>query len=93
MWLQVSATLRGIDFSKQAGAFQSFLALQEKLHQNICRKRKLVSIGTHDLDKIQGTQHENEAPSYSNAAWRQALLCTRRSLPHRLSSCPSTAIG
>ncbi len=51
---QVSATLRGIDFSKRPGAFQSFLALQEKLHQNICRKRKLVSIGTHDLDKIQG---------------------------------------
>jgi len=24
------------------------------LHQNICRKRSLVAIGTHDLDTIQG---------------------------------------
>ena len=28
--------------------------LQDKLHQNICRKRTLVAIGTHDLDTIQG---------------------------------------
>lgn len=28
--------------------------LQDKLHQNICRKRTLVAIGTHDLDMIQG---------------------------------------
>ena len=27
---------------------------QDKLHQNICRRRTLVAIGTHDLDKIQG---------------------------------------
>ncbi|VVC94495.1 unnamed protein product [Leptidea sinapis] len=26
----------------------------DKLHQNICRKRTLVAIGTHDLDTIQG---------------------------------------
>jgi len=28
--------------------------LQDKLHQNICRRRTLVSIGTHDLDTIKG---------------------------------------
>lgn len=27
---------------------------QDKLHQNICRKRSLVAIGTHDLDTLQG---------------------------------------
>lgn len=27
---------------------------QDKLHQNICRKRTLVAIGTHDLDTISG---------------------------------------
>lgn len=27
---------------------------QDKLHQNICRKRSLVAIGTHDLDMLQG---------------------------------------
>lgn len=31
-----------------------YLYLQDKLHQNICRKRTLVAIGTHDLDTIQG---------------------------------------
>lgn len=30
------------------------IALQDKLHQNICRKRTLVAIGTHDLDTIEG---------------------------------------
>ena len=28
--------------------------LQDKLHMNICRRRKLVSIGTHDLDTVEG---------------------------------------
>lgn len=26
--------------------------LQDKLHQNICRRRQLVAIGTHDLDTL-----------------------------------------
>jgi phenylalanyl-tRNA synthetase beta chain len=26
--------------------------LQDKLHQNLCRRRQLVAIGTHDLDSI-----------------------------------------
>uniref|UniRef100_A0A8C2BDF4 Phenylalanine--tRNA ligase beta subunit n=1 Tax=Cyprinus carpio TaxID=7962 RepID=A0A8C2BDF4_CYPCA len=34
--------------------YESFIELQEKLHQNICRKRTLVAIGTHDLDTISG---------------------------------------
>ena len=31
----------------------SFLDLQDKLHFNICRRRNLVAIGTHNLDSIQ----------------------------------------
>ena len=27
--------------------------MQDKLHQNICRRRQLVAIGTHDLDTLQ----------------------------------------
>jgi len=27
--------------------------LQDKLHQNICRRRQLVAIGTHDLDTVE----------------------------------------
>jgi phenylalanyl-tRNA synthetase beta chain len=26
----------------------------DKLHENICRRRTLVAIGTHDLDTIEG---------------------------------------
>lgn len=46
------AILRNITFT-QAG-YESFIALQDKLHQNLARQRTLVSIGTHDLDTIKG---------------------------------------
>lgn len=46
------AVLRNLSFNKDI--YKSFIDYQEKLHSNICRKRSLVSIGTHDLDKIQG---------------------------------------
>lgn len=52
--IMVSAVLRGLDFKQRPGLFKDFLNLQDKLHTNICRKRKLVSIGTHDLAKIKG---------------------------------------
>ncbi len=59
----VCAVLRDIDFKRRPGLFQEFLNLQDKLHMNICRKRKLVSIGTHDLDKCQGPfVYSAEAP-------------------------------
>uniref|UniRef100_A0A1L8DFL7 Phenylalanine--tRNA ligase beta subunit n=1 Tax=Nyssomyia neivai TaxID=330878 RepID=A0A1L8DFL7_9DIPT len=48
----VAAVLRNITFT--ADSYNSFIDLQDKLHQNICRKRTLASIGTHDLDTIQG---------------------------------------
>jgi len=48
----VCAVLRNIKFDDRS--YKSFIDLQDKLHQNICRKRTLVSIGTHDLDKIEG---------------------------------------
>ncbi|XVF29059.1 hypothetical protein REPUB_Repub15cG0087200 [Reevesia pubescens] len=48
----VCAVLRGITFDE--GTYNSFIDLQDKLHQNICRKRTLVAIGTHDLDTLQG---------------------------------------
>lgn len=34
--------------------YESFIDLQDKLHQNLCRMRKFVAIGTHDLDTIEG---------------------------------------
>ncbi|OQR74767.1 putative phenylalanine--tRNA ligase beta subunit-like [Tropilaelaps mercedesae] len=48
----VGAVLRNISFTKES--YDSFIDLQDKLHHNIGRKRRLVSIGTHDLDTIEG---------------------------------------
>ncbi|XP_045496248.1 phenylalanine--tRNA ligase beta subunit [Colias croceus] len=48
----VAAVLKGVTFNKES--YDSFIELQDKLHQNICRKRTLVAIGTHDLDTIKG---------------------------------------
>ena len=46
------AILRDINFTDEM--LKSFMDLQDKLHNNICRGRKLVSMGTHDLDTIKG---------------------------------------
>mmetsp|Transcript_9805 Transcript_9805/g.16096 ORF Transcript_9805/g.16096 Transcript_9805/m.16096 type:complete len:594 (-) Transcript_9805:539-2320(-) len=48
----VSAILRNVTFTE--ASYNNFIDLQDKLHQNICRKRTLVAIGTHDLDTLQG---------------------------------------
>ncbi|KAM6932541.1 phenylalanine--tRNA ligase beta subunit isoform 2-T2 [Lycodopsis pacificus] len=48
----VAAVLRNITFTQER--YDSFIELQDKLHQNVCRKRSLVAIGTHDLDNISG---------------------------------------
>ena len=48
----VCAVLRGVRFDQ--ARYNSFIDLQDKLHQNICRRRTLVAIGTHDLSTIQG---------------------------------------
>ena len=48
----VAAVLRNVTFNQES--YKSFIDLQDKLHQNICRKRSLVAIGTHDLDTILG---------------------------------------
>lgn len=47
----VAAILRGITFDQVR--YQSFIDLQDKLHQNLCRQRSLVAIGTHDLSTLQ----------------------------------------
>ncbi|KAG6090066.1 hypothetical protein E4U13_003868 [Claviceps humidiphila] len=46
------AVLRNIKFTQDR--YDSFIALQDKLHQNLARNRTLVSVGTHDLDTIRG---------------------------------------
>eukprot|EP01035_Chromulina_nebulosa_P017679 gene17679-23269_t len=48
----VCAILRNVTFDSKK--YKSFIDLQDKLHQNICRRRTLVAIGTHDFDTLQG---------------------------------------
>ena len=48
----VAAILRDVTFDPDR--YAHFIDLQDKLHHNICRKRSLVAIGTHDLDTITG---------------------------------------
>ncbi|KAF9584696.1 phenylalanine--tRNA ligase subunit beta [Lunasporangiospora selenospora] len=48
----VCAVLRNVKFTDLN--YKNFIDLQDKLHQNICRKRTLVAIGTHDLDTLEG---------------------------------------
>lgn len=48
----VAAILRDVTFTQDR--YNSFIDLQDKLHQNIGRRRAIVSIGTHDLDTIKG---------------------------------------
>lgn len=48
----MSAILRNIKFTDDS--IKGFMDLQDKLHNNICRGRTLVSVGTHDLDTVKG---------------------------------------
>lgn len=48
----VSAIVRNVTFNEES--YNSFIDLQDLLHQNICRRRKLVAMGTHDYDNMQG---------------------------------------
>ncbi|KAJ7765004.1 hypothetical protein DFH07DRAFT_1015589 [Mycena maculata] len=55
------AILRNVKFTPRS--YASFIDLQDKLHQNICRRRQLVAIGTHDLDTLQAPfRYEARSP-------------------------------
>eukprot|EP00127_Corallochytrium_limacisporum_P000162 Clim_evm23s6 gene=Clim_evmTU23s6 len=56
----LGAVLRGVNFTP--GRYKSFIDLQDKLHQNIARKRSLVAIGTHDMSNIQAPFHYKALP-------------------------------
>lgn len=58
----LGAVLRNVTFTPQS--YASFIDLQDKLHQNLGRRRTLVSMGTHDLDTISGPfTYEGLAPT------------------------------
>lgn len=46
------AVLRGVRFDR--AAYESFIDVQEKFHGNLCKRRALASVGTHDLDAVTG---------------------------------------
>jgi len=58
----VSAVVRNLHFTQRS--YNSFIDHQDKLHQNLCRRRTLVAIGTHDLDKVDPSRltYSAEAP-------------------------------
>ena len=56
----LAAILRGINFTNDT--LKGFMELQDKLHNNICRGRKFVSMGTHDLDTIKGPFYYRALP-------------------------------
>merc|ERR1719414_2903922 len=47
----VCAVMRGMKMDQRI--YDRLIEIQEKLHFNICRQRKYVAIGTHDLDKME----------------------------------------
>ncbi|EPY23080.1 phenylalanyl-tRNA synthetase beta chain [Strigomonas culicis] len=51
----VCAVLKNIHFTERS--YNSFIDFQEKLHSGLARRRTLVSVGTHDLDKIANNHH------------------------------------
>ncbi|KAF7292377.1 Phenylalanyl-tRNA synthetase subunit beta [Mycena chlorophos] len=56
------AILRNVKFTQRS--YNSFIDLQDKLHQNICRRRQFVAIGTHDLDTLEPPfRYEARAPT------------------------------
>lgn len=57
------AILRNIKFTPQS--YASFIDLQDKLHQNLARRRTLVSMGTHDLDTIEAPFTYEALPPHS----------------------------
>ena len=56
--------------------YDSFIDLQDKLHQNLARKRTLVAIGTHDLDKIKGPFRYWPFSEY-RGSWLEAIHLVR----------------
>lgn len=48
----VAGILRGVSFDDHS--YRSFIEFQEKLNFNVGRKRTLISIGTHDIDSVEG---------------------------------------
>ena len=59
----MSAILRGVTFTEES--LKGFMDLQDKLHNNICRGRALVSMGTHDYDTVQGPFYYRALPPES----------------------------
>ncbi len=57
----VCAVLRDIKFTRET--YDSFIEMQDKLHNGLARHRTLISMGTHDLDTIEGPfRYEAKAP-------------------------------
>ena len=76
------AILRNIHFTEES--LKGFIELQDKLHNNICRKRSLVSMGTHDLDTVKGpfTYEARKPNDFKFKALKQSEEFTGEQLLH-----------
>ncbi|ADM11375.1 phenylalanyl-tRNA synthetase subunit beta [Encephalitozoon intestinalis ATCC 50506] len=86
------AIVRGVDFRSEE-TYRSFIDYQDKLHLTIGRNRTLVSMGTHDLDKIQAPIfYRSETP---DRIVFKPLSADRRMSAQELSSyfAPGSKIG
>lgn len=85
-----SAILRNITFTEDS--LKSFIELQDKLHNNICRQRTLATMGTHDLDTIHGDIHfsaENPTDIVFKALKQNKEMNSHELLEHLKKTDPS----
>jgi phenylalanyl-tRNA synthetase beta chain len=72
----IGAVLRGVTFDK--ARYNSFIDLQDKLHMNLARRRTLASVGTPDLDTIQGPFRYTARPPADIADLTFTVACELR---------------
>ena len=64
-------------------SYDSFIDLQDKLHQNLARRRTLASIGTHDLDTVKVfTIFINVDPNQIPISLGSLPICGKRTFKH-----------
>lgn len=67
----VCCTVRGV--SLEGDNFRKFIALQNKLHEGVCRRRLQSTIATHDITKI-----KTKLPNTESGQLREGLMYTAR---------------
>lgn len=51
----VACILKNLDLTKSNNMFKNFITVQTRLHEDICVKRTVATIATHDMDELKGS--------------------------------------